>query len=215
MARALVAAVMGLAQRCRAFRLPGRVQHIVRLSELWPLDALPPLRQVKLFQTRYGIRVCDPSFMLGIFREEYEREGVRCIKMHQPSYMEKTREEFAQHIQPKKSTPAEPFPRQTFLAPLDNCGTPIAVDAEEAKSVQTRGYMNLVGGLLWASRNTMPAISFALSQLTRCMKSPSEKSWEAGLHTLQWAFNHRSEGIVFNEEGNRVPMAVRDTQIHS
>ena len=36
---------------------------------------------MKLFQTRYGIRVCEPSFMLGIFREEYTEEGVRHIKM--------------------------------------------------------------------------------------------------------------------------------------
>ena len=27
-------------------QLPGRAQHIVRLSELWPLDTMPPLRQV-------------------------------------------------------------------------------------------------------------------------------------------------------------------------
>ena len=55
--------------------------------------------------------------MLGIFREEYTEEGVRHIKMSQPNYMEKMQEEFAQHMEPVKSDPAEPFPVKTFLAP--------------------------------------------------------------------------------------------------
>ncbi len=64
-----------------------------------------------------------------------------------------------------KSDPAEPFPVKTFLAPLDNCGKPVAVEESEVKEVLTKGYMNLVGGLLWAGRNTLPAMAFALSQL--------------------------------------------------
>ena len=51
----------------------------------------------------------------------------------------------------------------------------MAVEESEVKEVLTKGYMNLVGGLLWAGRNTVPAMAFALSQLTRCMKTPS---WE-------------------------------------
>jgi hypothetical protein len=69
----------------------------------------------------------------------------------------------------------------------------------------------MVGGLLWAGRNTVPAMAFALSQLTRCMKTPSEKSWQAGLHTLQYAFNRKAEGIIFNEDGNRVPIVYYDS----
>ena len=45
--------------------------------------------------------------------------------MSQPNYMEKMQEEFAQHMEPIKSDPAEPFPVKTFLAPLDNCGKPV------------------------------------------------------------------------------------------
>ena len=122
---------------------------------------------MKLFQTRYGISVCDPSYMLGIFREEFTESGERRIKMCQPSYVEKIREEFSQHILPAKSDPAEPFPVKTFLQVVDNNGKPVEVDADESKEVLQRGYMNLVGGLLWAGRNTTPAmLTSALNLLT-------------------------------------------------
>ena len=72
--------------------------------------------------------------------------------MSQEAYIEGMYEKFKEHCDGKKVT--EPFPAKTFLMPLDNCGKPIDVPDDEVKRVHKKGFMNLVGGLLWAQRNT-------------------------------------------------------------
>ena len=119
------------------FKLRGRVIMSIHTDDCDVIteDMRDASDIMKLFQARYGISVCEPSYMLGVFREEYHDAGVRCIKMYQPNYMEKIREEFAGHIQAKKSNPTEPFPVKTFLQPVDRNGKPAVVDDEESKAI--------------------------------------------------------------------------------
>jgi hypothetical protein len=54
----------------------------------------------------------------------------------------------------------------------------IITDESEYGPVKDRGYRKLIGCMLWPTRNAYPMISYAISQLCRCMEKPSEKAWE-------------------------------------
>ena len=74
--------------------------------------------------------------------------------------------------------------------------------------------MRLCGALLWCARNTMPSISFAVSQLCKMMSAPTANAFEYGLHTLQYAYDTRSTGIVFRSDGNNAPATYYDASFN-
>ena len=62
-----------------------------------------------------------------------------------------------------------------------------------------RGYQRLVGSLLWCVRHIMPICLYGCSQLCKLMATPTDDSWKAALHLLQYMLQHKDEGIVFSE----------------
>ena len=69
----------------------------------------------------------------------------------------------------------------------------------------------LVGGLLWPARNTAPSIQHAVSQLCKCMQSPSLNAWSSALQVLHWLYANREEGITFRSDGNSVLRCFSDS----
>ena len=55
---------------------------------------------------------------------------------------------------------------------------------ELTNEIKARGYMHIVGTLLWLSRNCYPEISQGLSQLCAVMSMPTEESYAAALHMV-------------------------------
>ena len=164
---------------------------------------------LQAFDKRFGITVSSPDYMLGVLRTESINGNRRSITMSQEAYIEGMYEKFKEHCDGKTVT--EPFPAKTFLMPLDNCGKPIDVPDDEVKRVHKKGYMNLVGGLLWAQRNTCPGLSFAMSQICRCMQRPSEKALACGVHSLKYLLAHKQDGISFHSDGNWEPRIYYDS----
>ena len=60
-----------------------------------------------------------------------------------------------------------------------------------------KGYLTILGALLWAACMTMPDIMFHVSHLSQFMKSPSTKAYEALLDVLQYAYQRRKTGITY------------------
>ena len=70
---------------------------------------------------------------------------------------------------------------------------------EEIKRNLEKGYMSLVGSLLWAVRHVYPMGLHGCSQLCSLMSCPTDKAFKAGLHLLSYMYHHRHDGIQFSE----------------
>ena len=68
------------------------------------------------------------------------------------------------------------------------------VSPEETKEVLDRGYMRLVGQLLWVSRNIAPECAFGVSMMCKLMSCPSEIAWRAGMHLLTQDDVYKADG---------------------
>ena len=94
-----------------------------------------------------------------------------------------------------------------LLAVLSMSPEVLEVDEDESKRVLDRGYMSVVGSLLWPAQRYHPEILFATSQLGRVMSKPSELAWTCAMHTLQWMIQHKNRGIRFSNNRSHVPTA--------
>ena len=161
------------------------------------------------FENRFGIKVVNPEFMLGVKRKRYHREGVLYVHLSQEEYIAELYESFKPLMSEKRRPQNLPFPKGKRL--YVGCDEP-----EEGEITQNieKGYMRLCGALLWAARNTMPSISFAISQLCKMMSSPTDECFELALQTLQYAYDNRHLGIVFRSDGNALPVTYYDASFN-
>ena len=67
----------------------------------------------------------------------------------------------------------------------------------------THPYMELLGAVLYIANSTRPDLSYAVSELSRHSKRPSQTHWEELLRILYYLNETQSHGIVFN--GNKSP----------
>ena len=86
----------------------------------------------------------------------------------------------------RKRVPTTPMPTQGDNLPpmLDENEKPVGVTDKEAREVHEMGYRNLVGELLWPSRNTAPGIAAGIGLLSKCVHRPSWGAWYSALHLL-------------------------------
>jgi hypothetical protein len=70
---------------------------------------------------------------------------------------------------------------------------------EEQQRNLKRGYMSLVGGVLWAVRHCFPMALNGCSQMCKLMSAPTDRAFRSGLHLLIYMYQHRHEGIRFSE----------------
>ena len=70
---------------------------------------------------------------------------------------------------------------------------------EEQQRNLKRGYMSLVGGVLWAVRHCFPMALNGCSQMCKLMSVPTDRAFRSGLHLLIYMYQHRHEGIRFSE----------------
>eukprot|EP01043_Picozoa_sp_COSAG02_P040619 COSAG02_NODE_3302_length_6981_cov_6.817640_6_plen_125_part_00 len=69
-------------------------------------------------------------------------------------------------------------------------------------AIKAKGYMHIVGTLLWLGRNCYPELSQGLSQLCGVMSKPNQEAFDAALHMIKYAYGQKDRGIRFNSEGN-------------
>ena len=161
------------------------------------------------FETRFGIKVVKPEFMLGVKRKRYHREGVLYVHLSQEEYIAELYESFKIHMSDQRRSQSLPLPKGKRL--YVGCEEP--EDGEIAANID-KGYMRLCGALLWAARNTMPSIAYAISQLCKMMSAPTNECFELALQTLQFAYDNRHLGIVFRSDGNKTPVTYYDASFN-
>ena len=133
-----------------------------------------------------GIKMCDPSFMLGVQRKTRydEKEDVYYHELTQSGCITDLYKEFESEM-PKK-TATTPMPEKTFLSMFTPEGDRREQSDEITAEIKGKGYMHIVGTLLWLSRNCYPEISQGLSQLCSVMSKPSQEAYDAALHMISY-----------------------------
>jgi hypothetical protein len=63
------------------------------------------------FQERFGIKVVNPEFMLGVKRKRYSRDGILYVHLSQEEYIEELYESFKPHMSDKRRSQELPFPK--------------------------------------------------------------------------------------------------------
>ena len=82
----------------------------------------------------------------------------------------------------------------------------------EAQTVLDRGYMRVVGQLLWAARGVYPEYQQGCNQLgaLHVLARPSESAWKAAMHMVSWMYRNIAWGIKFDERFMGDPVVFRD-----
>ena len=152
----------------------------------------------------WKVKEVPSDFILGVKRETIETKDEFSVELTMTPYIEGMVKAFEDHSRPTRVS--TPFP--TGQAGFFTKSQP--VPEEESKRVLDRGYMRLVGMLLWVSRNIAPDCAYGTSMLCKLMSCPSEKSWDAGMHMLTWLYQNKHKGIKFTHNGNPEPIAFAD-----
>lgn len=168
----------------------------------------------ELFKTEKqpGIKAVDPEVMLGVTRKLSTSNGVRYVRLGQQAYIEQMWEQWG-HYRAGKRVPTTPMPQQVDKQPpaIDTNMKPVGVTDKEAREVHEMGYRNLIGELLWPSRNTAPGIAAGIGLLSKCVHRPSWGAWFAALHMLHFLYATREDGIQFRSDGNLEPCCYFDS----
>lgn len=57
----------------------------------------------------------------------------------------------------------------------------------------------------------MAQLGPAINQVCKMMSAPTEATWDAAIQILEYAYQHRHEGIRYRRDGNRVPVSYYDS----
>ena len=73
-----------------------------------------------------------------------------------------------------------------------------------------KGSQRLTGCLLWAVRHVSPESNYGITQISKLMAKPTERSWNASLNMLAYLEITKNRGIRFCSWINEVPVAYAD-----
>jgi hypothetical protein len=147
------------------------------------------------FHQKFGVVRGNPEFMLGVRRVlTTESDGSRTLTFSMAKYINDLADEFADDSPSR--TPVTPWPTDTIIGTKEEHYQPTS---EDQRKYRDKGYLRLVGALLWIHRMCAPEIGFAVSQLCSVMSMPSRQAYELALGTLKWLTAHADIGIQFND----------------
>ena len=167
------------------------------------------------FNTKFGgdddgIKMCDPGFMLGVQRTTTRDPdtGIVYHELTQRGCIDELFAEFKDQV-PKRPV-STPMPAGTFLSMYNPDSSKREQPDSITSEIKGKGYMHIVGTLLWLARNCYPEISQGLSQLCAVMSMPSQEAYDAALHMVKYVHTQRDRGIRFNSAGNLDPLTLYD-----
>ena len=162
------------------------------------------------FNKRFGIKLCDPSYMLGVNRKlTTHPDGKRTLELSQPDFIESMYHRWRDYLPKRQQTC--PFPAKEFLSLATPDGEPANTPDAEVNEVLSLGYQQVVGELLWATRNTGPDTAYGVQQLCTVMSRPSKRAWRAAMHMVSYLYGQRHQGIMFSSDGNAEPICYYDS----
>ena len=184
------------------------VSHKVPQKSIGPISHSRANLQIRRLST--GAIVVALNFTLGVKRTLVDNENEFSVNLTMTACVEGMIQSFSEFDRPKHVR--TPFPEGSLDSLIKDKNT----SDEEVKEVLGRGYMRLVGMLLWASRNVFPECAFGTSKLCSLMSCPSEKAWKCGMHMLTWLDQNKSRGIKFtHDHPNPNPIAMSDSSFMS
>ena len=89
----------------------------------------------------------------------------------------------------------------------------VATTEVERKNIIDKGYLTILGGLLWAACMTMPDIMFHTSHLAQFMQSPSTNAYEALIDLLKYCYCRRNIGITYGGEAIVAPIPIEEVSM--
>lgn len=167
------------------------------------------LEQIKeAFHDRFGVTDADPAFMLGVKRDiTVEDDGTRVLTYSMAKFIESTYEKF-QGDMGGIILADTPLPHGTLVGAQQPDHVP---DEAEQARYRKKGYLSIVGGLLWAARQCHPEIMGHVAMLCSVMACPSASAYNAALTVLKWLYHHRHEGMRYRSDGNIEPVMYYDS----
>ena len=81
----------------------------------------------------------------------------------------------------------------------------------EKFSVINKGYLTILGGLLWIAVMTCPDLMFHVSHLARLMKNPSMQAYDALINCLLYTYGRRHLKLTYGGNGNWIPQVWSDS----
>ena len=84
------------------------------------------------------------------------------------------------------------------------------VPEEESHAVLNAGFQCAMGMLMWAVRRVHEACRVGVSKLCRVMAKPSWRAFYAAMHMIKWIHEHRTQGIMFTQGVNLIPLVLVD-----
>ena len=158
------------------------------------------------FNSKFGIKMCDPEFMLGIERitSVDPKTNRRTTEFKQTDYVSSMYKRWRAKLKKegKGKPPNTPFPPGIFLCYRDKYGEKVEVPEEETKQVLKDGYQKIVGELLWAQRNCFPECSYGVVQLCTVMSAPTHQAMDAALHMVHYLYGQKHRGIRFSSDSD-------------
>ena len=129
---------------------------------------------------------------------------LRTLTITQKSYITRMFEQHMSAINSKPWKHITPCGTSREDAHRFMCINPTTNTVERDMNIK-RGFLSMVGALMFAMCFTRPDVAFHISHLARCMQSPSTEAYEAVLGVMRYLYHTRDLGISFGPiDMNRV-----------
>jgi len=155
-----------------------------------------------IINDKWKSKLCDSDFMLGVKRTYTNRDGIRKYHMTMTAYVEGMYETFKDEM--TSHEPRTPFPHGLSLHKSD------CESDEESQEILDKGYMKIVGMLLWCARGVYPECSAGMHELSKVASRPSYLAWGSAVKMVKWMYAQRYRGITFTNTGNDSPIVFSD-----
>ena len=182
-------------------------------------DMQSALKIADKFDKEWGISMTDANKQLGVKRNRWtDTDGVRHLEISMPGYIEDAFAKFKQFMKPddrqanangewpdhraEGAFPQGPVNSTYFWdsSTGEKLSQKREIDPDEIKAVLERGYLSIVGTLLWAGRNCFPECAYGINQLGKMMATPTETNWIQALHVLRYMYHNRFSGIHYRSD---------------
>ena len=153
----------------------------------------------ELFKAKINSTRDDSSTFIGIKVIIDDKSGK--VSLSQEAYIEKLYQRFMS----EPNTKAWKTPTGTSRDEATKfMSISTASSDEERLEMSTKGYLSLMGGLLYASCMTRPDVAFHVNFLCQFMKDPSREAYNAGLGVLAYLYETRAISLTYGGEPRNI-----------
>jgi len=136
---------------------------------------------------KFEVKINEPRYFVGL---EIERNrGMKSIKIHQTSYIQKVIDKFRMLDAKTASVPLNP----TIKYSSSMCPKL----AEEKAIMAEKPYNELLGSLQFIANLTRPDIAYAVNLLSRFKANPGNQHWEGAKYIIRYLKETSNQGLIY------------------